>query len=258
MANQFFNDYQSINRNNLFNLQTIITKEGSKHQRSYQVLKVNLNEDIIQHALKIAELKSRFTMNFNQAEIARTQEEKKLSSFRGVLAETASHLLLESYLNPNIVDIKRFDIERTSFTYSSDEYDIKIVHNNKSYKIESRSSENYKHSLKEGLENLDIIGSYTNNKKVVEEPSDFYIRPLYQYDPVIGQQERSLDNYINMLEKEEIVLYLTAGTDLDSMVKYGKIKQMGQNNTQFRCLWMQHPTAKDIMQFITELQNKFS
>lgn len=257
MPNQFHHGYVEINKADLLSTHTIITKEGERYQRNYQVLKVNLNDDIINHALQIAKEKSQFTMNADQNAVSRTEDAKLLSAFRGILAETAIQVLLEQCMNFNKVEIKRFDLERASFKYSSDEYDLKLIVDNQSYEIESRSSENYKYTLREGLEKLDIIGAYTNFKKIGENPSDFYIRPLYQYNPVTGRQERSLAEYIHKLKNGEITLFLTAGTDLDTMERYGRLKKMGQKNTEFRCLWMHHSSTKDIIQFVTQLQDKF-
>lgn len=257
MPNKYYQGYKNLSRSNLFSMGKIITQEGTRYQRDYHVLKVNVNNDMIQHTLEIAEEKSSYTMDKDQAEKIRTFEEKKLSAFRGVLAETASQILLERCLKLSTIDIKRFDIERSTFAYSPEEYDIKILYKNNSYEIEIRSSENYKYNLRDGLEKLDIIGIYTNDTKLEEEPAHFYIRPLYQYNPLIFKQERNLESYLRKIKRGEITLYLTAGTDRKSMERYSRIKQMGQNKTEFRCLWMQHPTAKDILQFINHLRGIF-
>lgn len=257
MPNSFFYDYQKLNTTHLFSAENITTKKGTQYERQYQVLKVNMNEALIQHALKIAQIKSQYTMNANQAEEARTPEQKLLSAFRGILAETAVHILLEKYLNTTKTAIKRFDLERESFEYSSDEYDLQLIYNHHSYEMESRSSENYKQDLAKGLERLDILGTYTNGTKIKEEPAEFYIRPLYQYTNFTGFQERNINKYIHMLRQEEIILYLTSGTDRETMAKYGRLKPMGQNNTLYRCLWLHHYKTKDMKQFLIQLRGTF-
>lgn len=89
-------------------------------------------------------------------------------------------------------------------------------------------------------------------------PSDFYIRPLYHYTPSLGKQEKNLTTYINKLKKGEIILYLTAGTDQETMEEHHEVRPMGQNKTLYRCLGMQHEKTKDIMQFISQLQEAFN
>lgn len=254
MLNRFFEGYQNINKLEILREKSVITQEGTGYEREYKVFKVQMNEDIIQHALNVAEEKSKYVMDEDQAEQIRTPEQKILSVFRGVLAETASQIFLEDTIKSTV---KRFDLERSSFEYSSDEYDIKIFNDNTSFEIEIRSSENYKHDFITGLEKFDIIGAYTNQKKQREEPSDFYIRPLYQYDPILNAQEKNLENFISKLNTEEITLYLVAGTTGEYMEKYNRLKKMGQNNTEFRCLWLQHPTAYDIKKFSELLEKEF-
>lgn len=257
MANIFHREYEQLDKSNLLTLETVITKQGTKYERNYQILRVNPKEEFIRHALKIAKVKSKHTMDEDQAENIRDFDQKVLSAFRGIFAETAVQVYLEKIL-PHC-KILRYDIERLTFAYSPEEYDLKIVQNGKTYEIESRSSENYKRGMDitKGLETLDIIGSYTNNTKVQESPADFYIRPLYQYETRNGYQERNLNNYLKRLREGDIVLYLTAGTDFETMQRYGRLKPMGQNNTLYRCLWLHHIKTKDIIQFMKQLQSTF-
>ena len=84
MPNQFYQRYVEMNKANLFSSHTIITKEGEMYQRNYQVLKVNLNDDMINHALQIAKEKSQFTMNADQNAVSRTEDAKLLSAFRRI------------------------------------------------------------------------------------------------------------------------------------------------------------------------------
>lgn len=257
MNNKYFNQYKNINRNRLFTLIIEVTQEGKQYERKYHILKVIPNADIISHALDIAKEKAEYTMAEDQGERIRTNEGKVLSAFRGVFAETAIQILFETVLN-NYEDLEiiRYDIERETFEYKPEEYDVRIKNKNNVYDLEIRSSENYKYDLKGGLEKLDIIGEYTNSTKVSEEYSDYYVRPLYHYKPTTYKQEKNLSSYIDKLKKGEIILYITAGTDLYSMNKYSKIKNLGQEKTKYRCLWMQHPKAKDIKDFINIIKQK--
>jgi hypothetical protein len=102
------------------------------------IIEVIPSPELVETSILLAEEKSLKTMDSNQNLIVRNRAEKINQSCRGILGEAAIQLLFAKQLKLPLTDIKRFDLERDSFDYTSDEYDLRISN----IRIEVRTSNN--------------------------------------------------------------------------------------------------------------------
>lgn len=154
-----------------------------------EVLEFQAPADIYNNCFKIAREKAQYTMDYSQELKIRTPKEKVIKQFKGVLAETAIHLYLVKECGIPFDKVHRWDLERSSFRYSSNEYDLRFLTDSGELSIESRASDSYKTSLDEFVKKYDIIGKYSNSKKVGEKTADLYIRPVYQCESRFSEKE---------------------------------------------------------------------
>ena len=81
------------------------------------------------------------------------------------------HILLIDRYGFNVL---RYDLERQTFEYKTDEYDLKIVINDNCYEVESRSSNIHYECIENFIKNDVIIGPYGNSIKPTDEFADFH------------------------------------------------------------------------------------
>ena len=196
----------------------------------FTYLTCQIDEEILQSVFDIAREKSDFTMSLNQACIYRNKQEKIIKCMQGVLAETFIHLLL---IDRYKLSVKRYDLERDTFKYSTSEYDLKILSYDREYTVESRSSNIYSKSIKTFVDNDAIIGPYFNKVKLYEDFSDFHFRPVYQpkFNP-FEHDHTFNDNLLN----GNIKLIITGVATKEEFQKHSYIGTLGQNNTQYRLI----------------------
>lgn len=183
-------------------------------------------------AIDIAKIKSQFTMAQNQASIPRTEIVKLQKCAQGVLAERFVHFLLMDRYG---LDVLRYDLERLTFVYSPEEYDLKIVDEDENeYEVESRSS-NVHHSFIWKFVNDDvIIGPYGNRVKVTDELADFHFRPIYMPDfkPFIEEYGKTI--YNPAMFDGGIKLVITGMATKQDFIDYGHLATLGQRGTTYQ------------------------
>ncbi|EJR29583.1 MULTISPECIES: hypothetical protein [Bacillus cereus group] len=251
MANQFHEEFSNIplTAENY----SRVTFDISNPNHKYTILKCETNKVIIDHVKRITKEKEKHTMSSSQDLTPREKNEKLTKLFQGIYAETYLHKFFELVLSSKDFSILRWDLERSSFKYSTDEYDLKIIKDSTTeYTVESRSSQNYKHSLKHGVENFDIIGPYVNSVKKKEDYNDFYLRPLFQYADYSKRTivETNYSSFTDLLLKDSISLYIITGCHKEIMYS-APIKNMGQRS---KYKYIPHVHVPDIINFIQELR----
>lgn len=203
------------------------------------VLEFQAPADIYNHCYKIAREKSKYTMDYSQKLSIRTPKEKEIKQFKGILAETAIQLYLIQICRIPFDSVHRWDLERDTFQYTPNEYDLKISTEKKELLIESRASDSYKTSLDKFVKYYDIIGKYSNRKKTNEKKADIYMRPVYQFIPCVKAEEwkDKLYETYQMIQSKSLKLYLVSGATEAQM--YGEksyTKNMSQGDTVYQCL----------------------
>lgn len=138
--------------------------------------KFNYDSEILQNAVELATTKSNFTMDYNQNARKRASDEKIKKSAQGILGEIAIQLFFKEILN---IEVKRFDLERTSFEYSSKEYDLKYGNENNEKFIEVRTSNAHNTRICKFIETDVIIGPYISTMKHTDKIVDLHFRPVY-------------------------------------------------------------------------------
>ena len=258
MPNEYYEQYKkmlNLNENFKFFTKGIVpTKIGD-----YTVYRFNTNKSIIDNCIELTKKKMNYTMDISQAGIIRSPDIKFSSQFRGILAETATQILFEKVYG--FENVKRWDLERNSFKYSTNEYDLKIILDSKEILCESRSSLSYKTTLGEFIENYHIIGPYVNSYKKEEKGNHIYIRPLFQYTTVdknakIITKERQLD-VLNDINSKELILYIISGAVYDEM--FGIDSEESNNNqgkTKYRMIRVSK--AGDMMDFRDKMKKLVS
>lgn len=224
----------------------------------FSVVEFSPVNSILNNCYKIAVEKSKYTMDEGQNLEIRERRKKIINQFKGIMAETAIHIFLNRKCGLPIDTIHRWDLERSSFADTRNEYDIKITQSGEEFFIESRSSSSYKTDLRRFMMYYDIIGKYSNQKKNNERVSDMYVRPVFQYiDCVMTQEEYEVAIYdtFSDISNNRLKLYLVATAGKKEMYgESGYSKNMGQGGTQYQCIKIKD--AHDIMQTLTIYLNE--
>lgn len=218
---------------------TIRTKSG----KDFNVIKISFDDKNLLKTLEQAYLKSEHTNDENQNGDTRSRSKKFDKQIEGILGEIA----IENYLKKIFtkeetgcaVNVHRYDDVRTDlFKSAENEYDIKIIHDDKEYTVEARASINYKYKMNENtLLYMDTIGSYVNPKKQNEKISDFYIRPLFQLVEPNSDIDLKTISVLDYILDEKIHLYITGGCTSKMMFgEFSKVKPLGQNKTLYQTI----------------------
>ena len=194
---------------------------------------LDLNSSLLENCLDIATAKAKKTMNENQAGDVREMNVKIAKQLQGVVAETLVHLYLERL--EGVEEVKRFDIERENFLYSSKEFDVDFIKNNKRYKCEIRSTIDH-HNL--GLFNWykrqSIIGPYTNKMKTREELSDFYFSVVFLFSDKKKVKKYNVDTFEDDLRNKDIIPVLLSVASKKDMLEKAHFGSLGQKDTKYR------------------------
>lgn len=200
----------------------------------------NLIEELLPLAIKHTALKVNHSMDEGQDGVVRPQDVKFQKQLMGTLAEKATAKYVEKILlNNKISDdwkVLVYDDVRKDFTYSTDEYDLKIVSNQgagqNEFIFESRSSIVHDRPFDVAMRSFHIIGPYFSGNKRTEPFRDFYARPLYVYKDY--EKEKYLPSrFQDLLSRQRIVLYIVGGCNRREMEEKGYIVDMRQGNTVY-------------------------
>ncbi len=198
----------------------------------------NIDEELIKNIYNISLEKAEKTMKLNQNLEEREQYIKIIKSFRGILAETIVHLYLHYICEIPIDKIKRYDLERETFEYKKEEYDIKICsshQNTPCYIIEVRSSNNPYENIEDYLAERGIICAYTNNQKKTEEAKDISIAIIYKLSGHKGNLKEKMEkNFFEDFYENKYTIYFPTHCALkETCYNLSKKTNLGQNNTEY-------------------------
>lgn len=198
--------------------------------KPFKYLVCNIDLDILKCAVELAKKKSQFTMNQNQANIPRSETVKLKKCAQGILAEMFVHFLLMERYNLNVL---RFDLERDSFEYSTDEYDLKIITSSKEYEVESRSSNIHHYSIWKFVKSDVMIGPYGNASKIMDEYADLHFRPIYlpEFFPFAFEGEKVV--YNKKMVDGTIKLVITGVATKKDFAEHGYDSSLGQRGTTY-------------------------
>ena len=231
MANQFKNRFIALynkkkNENyNFFTEQSVFV-----NGRNYSYLLCNIDLEILKEANNIAKVKSMFTMAKNQANITRDDVTKLKKACQGILAEMFIHFLLVERYG---FDVKRYDLERATFEYSTEEYDLKIFVDNYEYEVESRSSNIHNKTVDDFILNDVIIGPYYNRAKPMDALADFHFRPIYIPEFVPFVMENGNYCFNSNMVNGAIKLIITGVATRDEFKNNGFTGSLGQYGTTY-------------------------
>ena len=199
--------------------------------KPFKFLVCNIDLDILKCAVELAKEKSQFTMNQNQANIPRSETVKVKKCAQGILAEMFVHFLLVERYGFNV---KRFDLERDSFEYSTDEYDLKIIVDSKEYEVESRSSNIHHFSIRKFVKEDVMIGPYGNASKIMDEYADLHFRPIYmpEFFP-FSYEDGGKVVYNKKMIDGSIRLVITGVATKEDFLKNGRNSSLGQRGTTY-------------------------
>ena len=215
-------------------------KFSRKDKKEYSIPVVELRfenfaKDLIDNCYNIAVEKAQKTISQDQAGNIRPFKIKVINQFRGILAETIVHLFLYYKCNISMRNINRYDLERETFDYKPEEYDIKVVVNNEVKELEIRSSNNPYNSLEEYLTNRGVICKYTNRFKLSENIKDLSIAVIYDkkdHQGPLNQKQREI--FMEEFSDNNYKIYLVTNCATKKAVEdFGEIKNYGQDKTKY-------------------------
>lgn len=200
-----------------------------------EVLEVQPSAELVKFSMQIAEAKSTKTMALNQNLKIRTDLERVSNLLRGILGETAVQLLLSRYLETDLNDVVRFDLERETFDYIATEYDLSF----RSRRIEVRTSNNNFDSIEKYVNSSEkgIICRYINQTKKSEAESDYYFAVVYDYPGVKGAiSESKRIQFAEDIISGKLKMYLVAGANSKEKKHHFKVSTLGQTNTTYELI----------------------
>lgn len=222
--------------------------------KNYPYLSFNFTEQEKIYAIRTALLKSQHTMNENQNGFKREPLQKFNKQLQGILAEMSVKKILERVNKDINLSVIRYDEVRTdNFKYSKGEYDLKIKTKSKELIVEVRSSMFYKYLTFENIKKEPIIGSYTNNIKKNEKPSDLFFRPF-----IILENSKTI---IEGLENNDLKLIIPSACTINYFNKNGYIGKLGQSNTEYNLVNISEETnivnfCQNLKEYLKSLENK--
>ena len=197
--------------------------------KKFKYLECNIDLDLLRAAIRLAKEKYKFTMSPNQAAIPRDRITKLTKCAQGVLAEMFIHLLL---IDRYDFQVSRYDLERETFVYKKDEYDIYIYVSGHVYEVESRSSNIHHSSVARFVEEDVIIGPYGNSVKQADELADFHFRPIYMpsFEPFVAGEGKFVYDR-EFLDRTKLII--TGVATKEDFEKYARVGSLGQRGTQY-------------------------
>lgn len=213
-------------------------------------LECNIDLEILECAVNLAKEKSKYTMAQNQAAIARDRITKIQKCAQGVLAEMFIHILLIERYGLNVL---RYDLERATFQYKTEEYDIKIVTSDGEYEVESRSSNIHHTDVCRFINEDIIIGPYGNRVKITDELADFHFRPVYMPDFAPFVYSNGQYYYSQNLINGDIKLVITGVATKQDFIDYSYSKSLGQKGTTYSVVDVK--IASDVMAMDSKITN---
>lgn len=250
MANihkQEFLDLYSKKRSEKYNFFT--EKSIEINNQEFKYITCNIDKEILMCALSLAKEKTNYTMDLNQASIPRDYITKIKKCTQGILAEMFIHFLLTERYHFNVL---RYDLERDSFVYNPEEYDLKIISSNKYYEVESRSSNIHHTSVEKFVRNDVIIGPYVNKVKSKDDLADFHFRPIYmpEFEPFVYKEGKVLISNDFLDNKTSLVI--TGVATKNDFVLNGRTASLGQWGTKYNVV------SASMIGDLIEMDNKFN
>lgn len=200
-----------------------------------EILEVRPSSSLVDFSMNVAQVKASKTMDLNQNLKSRTNNEKVSSLCRGILGETALQLLIANYLQINLDQVLRFDLERETFDYVPYEYDLSF----RNRRIEMRTSNNNYSSIDDYVNSLEkgIICRYVNRTKNTEQDSDYFFAVVYDYPGRRGaiSDDKRLE-FAEDIKAGRLKMYLLAGANLEEKRKYATKVSLGQHNTTYEII----------------------
>lgn len=195
----------------------------------------NFTNGLIHNCFNIAVEKAKKTMPQDQAGNIRLDEIKVINQFRGILAETIVHLFLYYKCDINIKNIYRYDLERETFDYKPEEYDIKLKLCNNVLEVEVRSSNNPWTDISQYLLHRGVLAIYTNDFKKTEAVKDISFAVIYDLINHKGPlDEYTRKKFFEDFKNNKYKIYLiTHCATKDAFELFGEITNLGQGKTQY-------------------------
>jgi len=244
---EFYNLYKRkiLNKYNFFTEVSDIIDD-----KKFKYLICNIDSEIMKCAVNIAKEKSNFTMNQNQAGVLRSEVVKLKKSTQGVLAEMFIHFLLLERYNFNVL---RYDLERPTFIYSTEEYDLKIIDDyGFEYEVESRSSNIHHTAIKRFVKEDVIIGPYGNKFKTMDVFADFHFRPVYMPNFEPFKEEFGETIYNSDMFNGKILLVITGVATKEDFMNFSYKVSLGQKGTTY------YVVRADVAGDVSTMDKKFS
>lgn len=223
----------------MFHKRVILELAGQK----FTALQIEFDPYTIEFAKEQAKRKAEGTASASQNGQPRAHALKVCKQFSGCLSEIAVAYLLgliaaEEVASGRFMRVVRYDDIRTDgYASAAGEFDIRMLFPAKDEFLAFgvRSSVSFKQSLQNGISGLNIIGPYTNKVKRTEEPSDFYVQPIFQLKlPDEALKNSSEVDFCGLFDKGLIDLYLVGGCSKATMMSSTKTHSLGQPDTTYR------------------------
>lgn len=196
----------------------------------FRYVSFNMDIDFLSCAARLGKKKAKHVMRENQASKPRKPADIVKSCTQGVLAEMFVHILLAERYGLNVL---RYDLERETFKYLPEEYDLKIITDDAEFTVGVRSSNLKSFSVEKFVKEDVILGPYGNRVKPTDELSDFQFRPVYipSFPPFIQKGEEYYYSQ-NMIDGD-VKLIITGVATREEFNEHMYEQSLGQEDTVY-------------------------
>lgn len=184
---------------------------------------------------RLSKEKIKFEMNASQNIEERNTTKKLEKTFEGTLAELAILQFLTVIYHINHQYIKWYNIERNSFEYSPEEYDIRLDDRIDIGVRSSHFKESDDISRVFFTDKMDYF-LYQNEIKKQDKKDNFQMRVLYLDVVNPNYIPKSVAQLISALNNDKMQIYIVGGIKCSEIITRGQYKNMGQYNSQYHTL----------------------
>jgi hypothetical protein len=215
------------------------------------IVEIKPDKRILEFTHELAVEKAQKIMPQNQNLETRSIESTVGNLCRGILGETALNLVFAETIAESPSEILQFDLERPSFDYVPNEYDLMF----RGRRLEVRTSNNPFARIQDYLwaQERGVICRYTNAIKTKELRAAYYFAVVYDYPGASGAvADDKKISFLADMDAGNLRMYLAGAVNDSERETHSIVGTMGQANTNYE--YVPFSKCRSVLQVMNEMK----